>query len=68
MYANIIVQLSKSTRELCILFCDGGLDTAFSHHQPINMWGIYTILVIGEWPVLFLVKRELAILRNVNCE
>ena len=23
--------------------------------------GIYTILVIGEWPVLFLVKREFAI-------
>ena len=27
----------------------------------IESWGIYTILVIGEWPVLFLVKRELAI-------
>ena len=23
--------------------------------------GIYTIMVIGEWPVLFLEKRELAI-------
>ena len=34
----------------------------------IMLWGIYTILVIGEWPVLFLVKRELAIFKNVNCE
>ena len=31
-------------------------------------WGIYTILVIGEWPVLFLVKRALAIFLNVNCK
>ena len=30
--------------------------------------GVYTILVIGEWPVLFLVKRELAIFKNVNCD
>ena len=30
-----------------------------------NMWGIYNILAIGEWPVLFLVKRELAIVKNV---
>ena len=29
---------------------------------------IYSILVIGEWPVIFLVKRELAIFKNVNCE
>ena len=28
--------------------------------QPPS-WGIYIILVIGEWPVLFLVKSELAI-------
>ena len=25
-------------------------------------------LVIGEWPVLFLVKCELAIFKNVYCE
>ena len=30
--------------------------------------GIYTILVIGKWPVLFLVIRELAIFKNVNGE
>ena len=30
--------------------------------------GIYTILMIGEWPVLFLAKRELATFKNVNCE
>ena len=30
--------------------------------------GVYTILVIGDWPVLFLVKRELAIFKNVNCD
>ena len=29
---------------------------------------MYTILVIGEWPVLFLEQRELAIFKNVNCE
>ena len=26
--------------------------------------GVHTILVIGDWPVLFLVKRELAIFKN----
>ena len=30
--------------------------------------GLYTILVIGDWPVLFLVKHELAIFKNVNCD
>ena len=33
-----------------------------------SMGGVYTILVIGDWPVLFLVKRELAIFKNVNCD
>ena len=36
--------------------------------SPIKKWGIYTILVIGEWPVSFPVKRKLAIFKNVNCE
>ena len=30
--------------------------------------GVYTILVIGDWPVLFLVKREFTIFKNVNCD
>ena len=30
--------------------------------------GIYTILVIGEWPVLILEKRELAFFLSMTCE
>ena len=45
------------------------LITNVSEHQLIDYltWhicrggGVYTILVIGDWPVLFLVKRELVI-------
>ena len=33
-----------------------------------RLWGIYSILVIGEWPVFFLVKLELAIFKNDTCE
>ena len=39
-----------------------------SHPQPPKKVGIYTILMIGEWPVSFPVKRKLAIFKNVNSE
>ena len=45
--------------------------TSYREIDVVVFWGgggIYTILVIGEWPVLFVVKRELAIFLNVTCE
>ena len=45
---------------LCV--CDG------DHKYGGRGGGGDIISVIGEWPVLFLVKRELAIFKNVNCE
>ena len=42
-------------------YCQSGVSILISNEIHIEGGGVYTILVIGDWPVVFLVKREWAI-------
>ena len=73
IYIDVSLNGAEHTMELDT----GSARTIISENTYRNLWnkpprggggGVYTILVIGDWPVLFLVKRELAIFKNVNCD
>ena len=74
-YAAIFRQCGDYPKTIITMWGGGGggniillTGSAYRYLGMSMKWGIYTILMIGEWPALFLVKRDLPIFKNVNCE